>query len=301
MYKGPATRGQEQKYKTARAKESTRIMTRGIPEKPFLEEKNIAPVHRDRLSQCFDYSKLSALREKILSPLTDRLEYFASGSGFNIQVIIDDDKGELNNIGDKVYVGNTFTEEFGRKPEKPLVLHCALEHHKNKEMVSGHALLLIYFPTSRELDIVSTYPMDIEEREAIKFIVGAIVAKRMDITVNDTMEFVGRIGYDNLQKLETDSVGFCVTWMAFMTYILSKNPKTFWELPYGNPRQLEQPEEATRLYYYRLMYNSIMANDVIGPTALKILGVVIRSGGSRKLRRAQRKSRKTRRNQRNRV
>jgi hypothetical protein len=58
MYKGPLTRGQEQQFKEARSAESTRIMTRGIPKKKYLKEEEVPAIYRDRLSQCFDYSKL---------------------------------------------------------------------------------------------------------------------------------------------------------------------------------------------------------------------------------------------------
>ena len=293
MYKGPATRGQEQQYKAARAKESTRIMTRGIPNTEYLKEENVAPVFRSRLSQCFDYSKLSALREKILSPLTDRLEYYATGGGFNIQIVIDDDKGSLNDISKKVYLGDNpkFTEDFRRKPKKPLVLHCALEHHKKGAMVSGHALLLIYFPATNELDIVSTYQMDVDEQAAIGYVIGAVVAKRMDVIVNDTMA-ITRVSFDNLQKYESESVGWCVTWMAYMTYILQKFPVEFWSLPYGNPRDLVQPD-GTRLAFYRGMYQFILQTNVRGPDALRTLAEVIRSGGgTRRRSRGRRSTRK---------
>ena len=110
MYKGPSTRGKEAEERKAMASETSRILTRGIPIKPYLEEENV-PVHfQPRLSQCFDYSQLSALRRKILSPIKDHVEFFASGSGFNIQVIIDDSKGSLTNIKEKSQLGFDFIE-----------------------------------------------------------------------------------------------------------------------------------------------------------------------------------------------
>jgi hypothetical protein len=117
--------------------------------KPYMTEANVPAIYHPRLSQCFDYSKLSALRQKILSSLTDRLEYFATGGGFNIKIVINDDMGSLTPINDKIFISRQrgYTEDYGRKPTKPLILHCALTHI-NKGEESGHALLLIYFPDS---------------------------------------------------------------------------------------------------------------------------------------------------------
>jgi hypothetical protein len=298
MYKGPATRGKEAEEKKAIGSEISRIMTRGIPIRPYLQEENV-PVHfQQRLSQCFDYTQLSALRRKILTPLKDRVEFFVSGNGFNIQVIIDDTKGSLVNIKEKASMGfePNFFEDFGRKPINPLILHCALVH-KQKEGRSGHALLLIYFPATNELDIVSTYLMDPEEATAIGYIVGLHVIGRTDLTVNDTMAVSGRYGFDNIQKLETPSVGWCVTWMAVFTKFIANFPVEFWSLPYGNPRLVELPREKSRLWFYRSMYVYILENKILGAEALQILADTLRSGGSRKTRRNT-KSRKTRKNRR---
>jgi hypothetical protein len=300
MYKGPATRGQEQHFKEARGAESTRIMTRGIPMKPYMTEANVPAIYHPRLSQCFDYSKLSALRQKILGPLTDRLEYFATGGGFNIKIVINDDMGSLTPINDKIFISRQrgYTEDYGRKPTKPLILHCALTHI-NKGEESGHALLLIYFPDSNELDIVSTYQMEPEERDAIGRIVGIFVLGRADLIVNDTMSVSGRYGFANIQKLESPSVGWCVTWMAYFTLIISKFPKAFWSLPYGNPRELELEKEASRLWFYRSMYVHILQNEITGPQALQVLADTLRAGGARKTRRRRSTTRRTRRLNRN--
>jgi hypothetical protein len=298
MYKGPTTRGQEKQFKEARSIESTRIMTRGIPKKKYLEEKEVPAIYRDRLSQCFDYSKLSALRQKILSPLTDRLEYFATGGGFNFNVVIFDDAGSLVPLEQKVTVKQKkgFTEDFSRRPTKPLILHCALDHI-NKGEQSGHALFLIYFPEFNELDIVSTYQMEPEEQAAIGQMVGAFIVGRTDIIVNDTMAYVGRYGFSNIQQLESSSVGWCVTWMGYLTLMVSKFPIEFWKLPYGNPRG-EELNHDTRLWFYREMYSNIIKNKLLGVEALEVLADVLRSGGgkrkySRKQKRIQRN--KTRR------
>ena len=290
MYKGPTTRSQEQQFKEARGTESTRIMTRGIPRKHYLKEEEVPSIYRDRLSQCFDYSKLSALRQKILSPLTDRLEYFATGGGFNIKIIMLDDEGSLAPLEQKVTISDKkgFTENFSRKPTKPLLLHCALDHI-NKGEQSGHALFLIYFPEFNELDIVSTYQMEPEEQAAIGQMVGAFIAKRTDLIVNDTMAYVGRYGFDNIQQLESSSVGWCVTWMGYLTLMVSKFPKSFWKLPYGNPRG-EELNHDTRLWFYREMYTKIHKDKLIGIEALDVLADVLRSGGGK------RKTQKNRRN-----
>ena len=275
------------------ASETSRILTRGIPIKPYLEEENV-PVHfQPRLSQCFDYSQLSALRRKILSPIKDHVEFFASGSGFNIQVIIDDSKGSLTNIEQKSQLGFDFIEDFGRIPTNPLILHCALVHKKGKKTISGHALLLIYFPATNELDIVSTYLMKPEEQAAIGYIVGIHVLRRMDLIVNDTMAAASRHGFDNIQKLETESVGWCVTWMAYFTRQIANFPKKFWSLPYGNPHVTELPTKESRLWFYRSMYVYILENDIWGAEALQVLADTLRSGGARKTR-----SRKTQKNRR---
>ena len=293
MYKGPSTRGKEAEERKAIASETTRILTRGIPIKPYLEEENV-PVHfQQRLSQCFNYTQLSALRRKILTPIKDHVEFFASGSGFNIQVIIDDNKGSLTNIQEKSELGFDFIEDFGRIPTNPLILHCALVHKLKGGGTSGHALLLIYFPATNELDIVSTYLMQPEEQAAIGYIVGIHVLRRMDLIVNDTMAAASRHGFDNIQKLETESVGWCVTWMAFFTRQIANFPKKFWSLPYGNPHITELPSKESRLWFYRYMYVSILTMEVSGPEALQALANTLRAGGSRKTRR---KSRKTRKN-----
>jgi len=296
MYKGPATRGQEQHFKEARGAESTRIMTRGIPLKPYMTEANVPAIYHPRLSQCFDWSKLSALRQKILGPLTDRLEYFATGGGFNLKVVIYDDVGSLAPLEQKLTIDEKkgFTEDFGRKPTKPLILHCALTHI-NKGEESGHALLLIYFPDSNELDIVSTYQMEPEERDAIGRMVGAFVLGRADVIVNDTMSVSGRYGFANIQELESPSVGWCVTWMAYFTLIISKFPKKFWSLPYGNSRMPELEREASRLWFYRSMYVHILQNEFTGPKALQVLADTLRAGGARKTRRRRSTTRRTRR------
>ena len=281
------------------ASETSRILTRGIPIKPYLEEENV-PVHfQPRLSQCFDYSQLSALRRKILSPIKDHVEFFASGSGFNIQVIIDDSKGSLTNIKEKSQLGFDFIEDFGRIPTNPLILHCALVHKKGKKTISGHALLLIYFPATNELDIVSTYLMKPEEQAAIGYIVGIHVLRRMDLIVNDTMAAASRHGFDNIQKLETESVGWCVTWMAYFTRQIANFPKNFWSLPYGNPHVTELPTKESRLWFYRYMYVYILENDILGAEALQVLADTLRSGGRRKTRsRKTRSKRKTQKNRR---
>jgi hypothetical protein len=292
MYKGPSTRGKEAEERKAIASETTRILTRGIPVKPYLEEKNV-PVHfQQRLSQCFNYTQLSALRRKILTPIKDHVEFFASGSGFNIQVIIDDNKGSLTNIQEKSELGFDFIEDFGRIPTNPLILHCALVHKLKGGGTSGHALLLIYFPATNELDIVSTYLMNPEEQAAIGYIVGIHVLRRMDLIVNDTMAAASRHGFDNIQKLETESVGWCVTWMAFFTKSIASFPEKFWSLPYGNPHVTVLKREESRLWFYRSMYVYILENDILGPEALQALANTLRAGGSRKTRRKNRKTRK---------
>ena len=292
MYKGPLTRGQEQQFKEARGAESTRIMTRGIPKKKYLEKEEVPSIYHARLSQCFDYSKLSALRQKILSPLTDRLEYFATGGGFNFNVIMFDDAGSLTPLEQKVTMKQKkgFIEDFSRKPTKPLILHCALDHI-NKGEQSGHALFLIYFPEFNELDIVSTYQMEPEEQAAIGQMVGAFIAKRVDLIVNDTMAYVGRYGFSNIQQLESSSVGWCVTWMGYLTLMVSKFPKAFWKLPYGNPRG-EELNHDTRIWFYREMYSKIIKDKLIGAEALDVLADVLRSGGGK---------RKTQKNRRNKI
>jgi hypothetical protein len=297
MYKGPATRGKEAEEKKAIGSETSRILTRGIPIKPYLEEENVAVHFQPRLSQCFNYTQLSALRRKILSPLKDHVEFFASGSGFNIQVIIDDTKGSMTNIQEKSKIGFEFIEDFGRIPTNPLILHCALVHKKGKKTISGHALLLIYFPATNELDIVSTYLMQPEEQAAIGYIVGIHVLRRMDLIVNDTMAAASRHGFDNIQKLETESVGWCVTWMAFFTEQIANFPKKFWSLPYGNPHITVLPSRESRLWFYRYMYVKILIEEFSGPEALQVLADTLRSGGRRKTRRNT-KSRKTRKNRR---
>jgi len=296
MYKGPATRGQEQQFKEARGAETARIMTRGIPMKPYITEANVPAIYHPRLSQCFDYSKLSALRQKILSPLTDRLEYFATGGGFNIKIVIEDDMGSLTPINDKIFISQQrgYTEDYGRKPTKPLILHCALAHVKKGEQ-SGHALLLIYFPDSNELDIVSTYQMDPEERAAIGQIVGIVVLDRTDVIVNDTMSTAGRYGLANLQDKESASIGWCVAWMAYLTLQVSTFPKAFWSLPYGNPREMDLEEGKSRLSFYRNMYIKIIQDVITGPQALQVLADTLRAGGARKTRRRRSTTRRTRR------
>ena len=298
MYKGPSTRGKEAEERKAMASETSRILTRGIPIKNWLEEENV-PVHfRPRLSQCFDYSQLSALRRKILTPIKDHVEFFASGSGFNIQVIIDDSKGSLTNIKEKSRLGFDFIEDFGRIPTNPLILHCALAHRLKGGGTSGHALLLIYFPATNELDIVSTYLMNPEEQAAIGYIVGVHVLRRMDLIVNDTMATAGRDGFDDIQALETASVGWCVTWMAYFTKRIAYFPKKFWSLPYGNPHITKLPHEESRLWFYRDMYVTILASELSGPIVLQELAWVLRSGGARKTRSRKTRSRKTQKNRR---
>jgi hypothetical protein len=126
--------------------------------------------------------------------------------------------------------------------------------------------------------------MEPEERAAIGYIVGIHVLRREDVIVNDTMAVGGRYGYDNIQKLESESVGWCVTWMAFFTKFIAVFPEEFWSLPYGNSREIILPAFKSRLWYYRLMYISILQEEIQGPDALQVLADTLRSGGSRRRR-----------------
>ena len=79
--------------------------------------------------------------------------------------------------------------------------------------------------------------------------------------------------------------------------MVSKFPKAFWKLPYGNPRGLELNHD-TRIWFYREMYSKILKDKLLGAEALDVLADVLRFGGgsrmySRKQKRIQ--SNKTRR------
>lgn len=185
---------------------------------------------------------LPAFRRKLLKKVSEYVRFFAGKSDYNISVITRNGVPEIDDHP-------TFDQhEMVLSPydELPTVIHASVA-----DAQSAHAVLCIYFPAGNTLDIVSTYRMDPVDIRALTWYFETVYNLK-NLTVNDvacdvvsTHATRNRVCL-NLQAEDTVDIGWCVAWMLYFTYTLSRPANhTFWSKGY-----------AERLKVYADMYQT---------------------------------------------